>query len=172
MERREDIDGYTVAYGREEIQFPVYVILFVGCALIAAAFTWDNPFIFVLGSAATGYAYYNFPLLETGRPRIGAGQYGILIEGLGVIAWRAIKDIELVSMPARGGDYQQLSITLNQPLQRALIADWRRRPVHRALMRLPWMMNHGSIRIGLDILDRPPREIHDSLTRMWRHFRA
>ena len=172
MDRREDIDGYTVAYSREEIQFPVYVILLVGIALIACAFAKSNPFIFVLGTAAAGFAYYNFPLLESGRHRLGAGQYGILIEGLGVIAWRAIKDIELISIPARGVAYQELSITLNQPLHRALIADWRRRPVHRALMRLPWSMNHDSIRIALDIFDRTPSEVHHSLSRMWRHFRA
>ena len=44
---------------------------------------------------AAGFTYYNMPLLETGRPTIGANQYGIFIQAFGLIRWRAIERIDL-----------------------------------------------------------------------------
>lgn len=172
MDSQGNIDGYTVAYEQEELQFPVYVVMATGAALLAWAFLKSNPFVFSLGSAAMGFAYHNYPLLETGRPRLGAGQYGLFVEGLGVIAWRAIRDIELVPVTTRGAVGQELRVTLSKPLQSALIMDWRKRPFYRILMRLPWTMSGDCIHIALDALDRPPNEIHHNFSRLWRYFRA
>ena len=172
MKNQDDIDGYTLGYNGEDMSFPVYVVVLVGAALLAWAFVKGNPFVLVPGAMALGFAYYNFPLLENGRPRLGAGQYGLFIEGLGVIAWRAVKDIELVPVSSRGVVDQMLCITLSKPIEGALIMDWRRRPLHRLLMRLPWTMKHGRIRIALEVFDRPPAEIHHNLNRLWRYFRA
>ena len=121
MDDERNIDGYTVAYEREEIQFPVYFVLCLGIGMLAWAFSKANPIAFTLGSMAAGFALHNYPLLETGRPRLGAGQYGFFIEGLGVIAWRAIKDIELVAVSSRGAVDQELRITLSTPVGSALI---------------------------------------------------
>src|SRR3569832_2157810 len=88
---QNDMHGYTVAYEREEIQFPVYVVGFVGAVMATIGVAIDNIALIALALFAFGFAYYNIPLLETGKPRIGAGQYGIFAEGLGIIAWRSIK---------------------------------------------------------------------------------
>ena len=94
--------GYTLAYERDELQFPVYVVALIGAGFTAAAIAFDNIFLFGVALCAFGFAYYNYPLLETGRPRLGAGQYGILAEGLGIIAWRAIKELDMVAVDMRG----------------------------------------------------------------------
>ena len=121
---------------------------------------------------AFGFAYYNYPLLETGRPRLGAGQYGIFAEGLGIIAWRAIKELDLVAVDMRGSTSNELRITLPEPLERALLADWRKRPIHRFLMRLPWSMAAKDvIRIPLDVLDHPADEIHANFMRIMSFYR-
>src|SRR5262249_51206834 len=73
---QDDMHGYTVAYEREEIQFPVYVVAFIGAVMATIGFAIDNIFLIALSLFAFGFAYYNYPLLETGKPRIGAGQYG------------------------------------------------------------------------------------------------
>ena len=109
---------------------------------------------------ALGFAYYNYPLLETGKPRIGAGQYGIFAEGLGIVSWRAIKEINLLPIDIRGATSNELRITLSEPLDKALLADWRQRPIHRLLMRLPWgMAADNGLRIPLDVFDQPASEI-------------
>jgi hypothetical protein len=165
-------NGYTLAYEGDEIQFPVYVIVAIGVAFSIAATKTGNAILFALALCAFGFAFYNYPLLETGRPRVGAGQYGIFAEGLGVVAWRAIKLIEIVPVAMRGAMSNELHIILQEPFERALLADWRKRPAHRFLMRLPWSMAAKDvIRIPLDVFDRPASEIHHNFIRMMRFYR-
>jgi hypothetical protein len=169
---QDDMHGYTVAYEREEIQFPVYVVAFVGACMATVGAAMDNIFLIALALFALGFAFHNYPLLETGKPRIGAGQYGIFAEGLGIISWRAIKEIRLLPVDMRGATSNELRITLLEPLDKSLLADWRRRPLHRLLMRLPWgMAPDNVIRIPLDVFDHPAGEIVEHFTRMMNFYR-
>jgi len=168
-----EMTGYTVAYGRDEAPFPVYVAATLAVILIATGFFRANPILFGLGAIAAGFAFYNLPLAETGRPRLGANQYGIFIEGFGIIAWRAIDKIDLTQIAVRAMTLNELQISLKVPLSKALIADWRKVPLHRQLMRLPWSMTYNNmIRITLDPFDKEPDEIHRTFLRMWRHYRS
>ncbi|MFT3731060.1 MAG: hypothetical protein QM780_06485 [Hyphomicrobium sp.] len=140
--------------------------------LATIGFAIDNILLVALSLFAFGFAYYNFPLLETGKPRIGAGQYGIFAEGLGIVAWGSIKEIELAPVEVRGSTSNELRIMLEDPLDRALIADWRKRPFYRFLMRLPWISAPNNvIRIPLDVFDRPADEIMRTFNRMLTFFR-
>lgn len=168
----EDYSGYIVAYEQEEIQFPVYVLFVIALAFIAAAVVMQMPILMPLGLLALGFAYYNYPLLETGRPRIGAGQYGVFLEGLGIIAWGAVEGIEEGYENTRGVEHSIMLIKLRQPVERALIADWRERPIWRFMMRLPWTMpDKETVRVPLDILDRPSGDILKSFVRMMTFYR-
>ena len=60
------------------------------------------------------------------RPRLGANQYGIFIEGLGLIGWRSIEKIDTVHIAVRTMMTHELQIKLSQPLEQALLADWRK----------------------------------------------
>ncbi len=168
-----DMHGYTVAYGRDEAPFPVYVAAAIAAVLLTAAAFRQDLILLSLGLVAACFAYYNLPLAEVGRPRLGANQYGVFIEGFGLIQWRAIDSIEHVEIAIRASTLNELQIKLKQPLGRALIADWRKMPLHRRFMRLPWSMSHdNTIRIALDAFDKQPDEIKRNLQRMWRHFRG
>lgn len=169
----QEFSGYTIAYDRDEAPFPVYVTGFLAAALLAGWLVSANEFLFLLGAVALGIAYYNFPLAELGRPRLGANQYGVFIEGFGVIQWRAIDKIELAEFAVRVLTLHELQITLKLPLNTALIADWRKVPWYRMPMRLPWKMSHTNVvRVPLDPLESAPDEIHRTLIRMWRHYRS
>lgn len=169
---QDHMHGYTLAYEREEIQFPVYVVAFIGGCFAVAGAALDLDILFALALVAFGYAYYNYPLLETGRQRLGAGQYGIFIEGLGIISWRAIKGIEMMPVGMRGSMTNELHITLLEPFDKALLADWRKRPLYRFLMRLPWSMaSEDVIKIPVDVFDRPADEILHNFTRMMNFYR-
>lgn len=172
MDERET-SGYTVAYGGDDTQFPIYACGLIGAALIAGGFVRQSAIMFVIGTLFTAVAYYNFPLIETGRPRIGANQYGVFIDGLGLIRWRAFERIELVPIATRAMTLNELHLVLREPINTALVADWRKLPLYRLAMRLPWKMGPGNVvRVILDPLAQPPDEIHRTLSRMWRYYRS
>ncbi len=169
----EQISGYTVAYERDELQFPVYLLAVIALALVAGGLYKGMPLLLALGFVPLTGFYYNLPLLETGRWRIAAGQYGFVLEGLGLIDWRAIDGIDLVIKDERGSVSAELNVDLKVPVAQALILDWRRRSFLRSLMRLPWSWAAPrKIRVPLDIMDKPPAEIHETLQRMWRYYRG
>lgn len=173
MENEDDIIGYTVAYDRDEIYFPVYVVTTIAVALLGAAIIKSMPILALLAVAPAAVAYYNLPLIEIGRPRLGAGQYGLFVEGLGLLSWRGIKEFELVETESRGTTGHELHIVLRQPIGEVLLVDWRRRPPLRRLMRLPWSMKGNTfIRVPLDIMDRPATEIFETFVRVWRYHRG
>jgi hypothetical protein len=168
-----DTSGFTVAYARDEAPFPVYAAATIAAILLTTGTYTLNPFLIALGLVAAGFAYYNLPLVETGRPRMGGNQYGIFIEGFGIIHWRAIDRIEMVQIAFRSITIHELQITLKQPLDRALIADWRKQPLYRQLMRVPWSMSYKNmVRVKLDAFDKDPGEIERTFLRMWRHYRS
>lgn len=171
MEKLE-AGGYSVTYGREEIQFPVYVIAILAAALLAAAIVTGSTVCLVLGVAGAAVVYYNVPLLER-RPTMGANQYGIFIQGFGLIRWRAIDRIDLIEVAVRASTIHELQIGLNMRLSSALVADWRKQPFHRSLMRLPWTMARTNVvGVNLEPFNQEPDEIHRTLLRLWRYYRS
>ena len=171
MDERE-ADGYSVAYSRDNVEFPVYALAAVAAILTAAAFITGEALWLALGTAAAGLTYYNLPLIET-RPTIGANQYGVFIQALGLIRWRAIDRIELVPIHERATTFHELRIVLGAPLANALVADWRRQPFHRSLMRPPWRMRGNNVvRINVEPFDQPPDAIHETLVRMYDYYRS
>jgi hypothetical protein len=168
-----NVGGYAVTYNRDEIQFPVYVIAVLAAILLAAAWVTGQTLWLALGLVAAGVAYYNFPLLESGRPTLGANQYGIFIQGFGLIGWRAIDRIDVVEIAERATTLHELQIGLNMVLSRALVVDWRKQPFWRSLMRLPWSMGSSNVvRVTLEPFSEPPEEIGRTLTRLWRYYRS
>jgi hypothetical protein len=165
--------GYSVTYSRDDTYFPVYVTAALSAVFLTAAWITGAAYWLALAVATAGFTYYNIPLLETGRPTMGANQYGIFIQAFGLIRWRAIERIDLVQIADRAMTIQELQIVLNAPLGSALVADWRKQPVHRLLMRLPWWMDqNGAVRIKLEPFDQPADLIHRTLLRMWRYYRS
>lgn len=168
-----DVGGYSVAYKRSDIAFPVIAAAIMTVGFSAAAFGSGQPFWLIFAVASAAATYHNFPLLETGRPTIGANQYGMFIQGLGLIGWRSISRIDLVPVANRSMTVSQLRIALAIPMASALVADWRKRPWHRQLMRLPWNSPApGVIEVALDPLDQLPGQVHETLLRMWRYYRS
>jgi hypothetical protein len=168
-----NVGGYSVAYGRDDSYFPVYVT--AALALIFVTATWITGALYwlIAAAAAAAFTYYNMPLLETSRPTIGANQYGIFIQAFGLIRWRAIERVDLVELAERAMTVHELQITLNAPLSSALVADWRRQPLWRRAMRLPWRMSHNNmVRIDIEPFNQPPETIHRTFLRMWRYYRS
>ncbi len=165
-------DGFSLAYSRKagEYRFPsalIAAIFFVACFVY-----YGSQVFLVLAVATACAAYYYFPLMER-KPRIGANQYGIFIDGFGLIGWNSVADISLSTYAVRSIEMKELHIKLNRPLERALLVDWRRVAIWRMLMKLPWSMTHDNIvRIDLELFAPSPEDIHATFLRMWRYYRG
>jgi hypothetical protein len=168
-----NVGGYSVAYSRDDTTFPVYITAALATIFLTASWITGALYWLVPAAAAAAFTYYNIPLLETGRPTIGANQYGIFIQAFGLIRWRAIERIDLAEIAERAMTVHELQIALNGTLAAALVADWRKQPAYRLLMRQPWRMDHkGVVRVSLEPFDRQPDEIHRTFLRMWRYYRS
>jgi hypothetical protein len=169
----KNVGGYSVAYARDDTYFPVYITAALAAIFVTAAWITGTVYWLLAALAAAAFTYYNLPLLETGRPTVGANQYGIFLQAFGLIRWRAIERIELAQIAERAMTVHELQIVLNAPLSSALVVDWREQPRYRRLMRLPWRMSHNNmVRVNLEPFDQPPEIIHRTFLRMWRYYRS
>jgi hypothetical protein len=169
-----NVGGYSVAYSRDDTYFPVYITAALAAIFVTASWITGALYWLVLAAASAAFTYYNIPLLETGRPTIGANQYGIFLQAFGLIRWRAVERIDIAEIAERAMTVHELQIVLSVPLGSALVVDWRRKqPPWRLLMRLPWRMSHDNIvRVNLEPFDQPPELIHRTFLRMWRFYRS
>jgi len=163
--------GYAVGYGKDKGAFRFYLMFVLAAVLLAAHLLNGSRIALALAIAASLVAFYFYPLIERDRARLGANQYGIFVDGLGIIAWRAISDIKLYTFAFRTIEQTEIQIALNRPLPRALVADWRRHSYLRLLMMLPWRMNERNVvRVTLEPFAAPPETIEDNLLRQWRRY--
>jgi hypothetical protein len=163
-------EGFILPYNKKEAA-RFHTLAAITAATFAAWLTWGYQLLSMTAILAGCSAYYLFPFTES-RPRLGANQYGLFVDGFGLIAWRAIDDISLVTYSIRTLDMEEIHIKLKQPLNSALLVDWRRLPIWRLLMRLPWTMGYDNIvRIDLQTFAPPPDEIIRTMQRMWRYYR-
>ena len=168
-----NVGGYSVAYSRDDVYFPVYITAAFALIFVTAAWIMGAAYWLVPAAASAAFTYYNIPLLETGRPTIGANQYGIFIQAFGLIRWRAVERIDIAEIAERAMTVHELQIVLSASLGSALVVDWRRQPAWRRFVRLPWRMSHNNmVRINLEPFDQPPDVIHRTFLRMWRYYRS
>ncbi len=162
--------GYRIAYDRDEIQFPVWILMILGAALLYASLAKGSLMLLLLTGLIGCFVFHSFPLLETGKTRLAANPEGLFIEGLGRLAWRSVAAIDVVEVLVRGSVYSEAEISLSEPLAVALLEDDRKMALHRRLMRKPFYLRSGpKVRVPLDIFDHEPDDIINSLTRIWFH---
>jgi hypothetical protein len=67
-----NVGGYSVAYGRDDTYFPVYITAALALIFCTTAWITGELYWLALALTAAAFTYYNIPLLEIGRPTIGA----------------------------------------------------------------------------------------------------
>ena len=165
------MNGYRIGYAKGKGEFRVYVCLAFCAVFIGFWIISGSEILFALAIFFGGASYYFYPLIETDKMRLGAGEHGIFIEGLGIIPWRAISSIKQSMYSIRTIDVNELIIQLQGPLPKMLMADWRSLPRYRLLMKLPWSMDRDNVvRVKLEPFESSPDEIVDALKRNWRYF--
>ena len=153
-------DGYAIGYASGKGAFRVYISLVFAALGLAFYILRGSEIALVLAILFAMSAFYFYPLVEAGRSRLGANEYGVFIEGFGLVDWRAIDDIRVQSHAIRTIMRHELQIKLSREMTRAVIADWRKLPLHRLLMKLPWHMTPDNIlRINLEPFEHTPDHI-------------
>ena len=175
MDRQKSTDGasgvggmgFAVGYAPGKGVFRVYLCLVAAVALVCGWFVAGSEIVLALAFFFALTGYYFYPLIESNKVRLGAGEHGVFIEGFGIIPWRSIDGISLSTYAVRSIEIDELNIKLSRALPNALIADWRSLPYHRLLMKLPWSMSRDNVvRINLEPFRGSPAEIHAGLTRL------
>jgi len=165
--------SFAVGYAPGKGQFRVYLTALAAAAGIAGFILWGSQIALVLAVFFGCASFYFYPLVETERARIGAGEYGIFIEGFGVIPWRSVADIALCSYAVRTIIDEEIQITLSRPLSQALMRDWRSLPWPRLLMRLPWSMTPDNVvHIKMEPFGGTAEGTHSRLMGLWRRYRG
>jgi hypothetical protein len=163
-------EGFILSYSKHEAA-RFHALAALAAVSFAAWMHWGYQLLSATAIIVFCCAYYFFPFTEK-RPRLGTNQYGLFIDGFGLIAWRAIAELNLVTYSTRTLETEELQVKLAQPMSSALLVDWRRLPVWRLLMRLPWTMSHdNTVRINLQPFEPSAEEIHRVMQRMWRYYR-
>ena len=163
--------GFAIAYAKGKGATRVYIAFAMG-ALFTGFWMFNGSEVALLfGVLAFGVSFYFYPLIESDRTRVGAGEHGIFIEGFGLIPWRSVEDVTLSTYAVRSIEVSELHIKLSKSLPQALAADWRSLPWHRLLMMLPWKMSADNIvRINLEPFPGKPDEILRAFLSKWRYF--
>ena len=104
--------GFAIGYGKDKGSFRVYVCLLFSAVFVVGWMRYDSEIALVLALLFGLTGYYFYPLIETQKARLGAGEHGVFIEGFGVIPWRAIKDIRLSTYAVRSMEINELNIEL------------------------------------------------------------
>ncbi len=163
--------GLAIGYAPGKGTFRVYVCLGLAAVCVAVWILHGSELVLLLGLFFALTAYYFYPLIETGKVRLGAGEHGVFIEGFGVIPWRAIDAIELSTYAVRSIEVNELKINLSRSLPNALIADWRSLRWHRLFMKLPWTMSRdNAVRVNLEPFVGRPDDIVAALQRTRRFY--
>lgn len=164
-------DGFAVGYAKDKGSFRVFVTSAFAIVFGGAWFYSGSEIALALSVFFAVTAYYFFPLVETSKARLGAGQYGLFIEGFGIVPWRSVDDIKLSTYAVRTIQVNELHIKLSRSLPSALMADWRSLPYYRLLMKLPWSMSRDNVvRVNLEPFAGEPDDIVAALQRNWRMF--
>ena len=163
--------GFAVGYAKGKGAFRVYLCLVLAVGFAGLWWWRGSEIALVLAVLFALTSYYFFPLIETWKVRLGAGEHGVFIEGFGLIPWRNIDKVELTTTAVRSIEINELKISLSKTVPNALIADWRSLPYHRLLMKLPWSMDRdGIVRINLEPFAGDPGEIVAAIERNRRFF--
>jgi hypothetical protein len=112
---------FAVGYRKGSGEGLVYGGLFIA-AIGAMAFLAGSGAGFLVVTAAGLVATFHFyPLVEAGRPQLGANDDGLFIEGIGFIDWAEIAELELFRTSVRSIMMTNLIVTLARPLGDAVI---------------------------------------------------
>lgn len=154
---------FTVGFHRGQSSVLVFGSLAFGIIFAGVGLAGGMPLLAVAALAPLANAYWHYPMIEKGRPQLGANEEGLFLERAGFIDWGAIRMTDVKRSKSRNADLVRLDVLLTRPLKDALASAQRCPPWKRFMMR-NWKRTpreHGRelVAINLHTLDADPDEL-------------
>ncbi|TYC52778.1 hypothetical protein FMN50_16415 [Rhodobacterales bacterium] len=164
---------FTVSFNSTQSKGIVFGSLAIGIMFAAIGLIADIPLLILAAAAPLASAYWYYPMIETGRPQLGANEDGLYVERIGFIDWGAIRMTDVKRKKVRNVVEQiHLDVLLTRSME-AAVNKGQTTPLWKKYMMRNWKRTkreHGRELIAIDLrtLDADPDEI---LTRI-RAFKA
>lgn len=154
---------FTVSFNRSQSEVIVYGCLALGI-LFAAIGVFTGVHLLTLAAIAPiAMAYWHYPMIEKGKPQLGANEEGLYVERIGFIDWSAIRMTDVKRKTVRNIEQVRLDVLLTRPLDNALTRA-QPFPFWKKYMKRNWKRSrreHGRELIAIDLhtLAADPDEI-------------
>ncbi|GAB4516125.1 MAG: hypothetical protein Tsb0019_15330 [Roseibium sp.] len=154
---------FTVGFNRSQSEGLVYGSLILGLIFAVIGIAGGLPLLTLAALAPLGIAYWHYPMIERGRPQLGANEEGLYVERIGFIDWSAIRMTDVKRTSVRNIELVRLDVLLTRPLDDA-VTRAQSFPVWKKFMMRNWKRSpreHGRelIAINLHTLAADPDEI-------------
>jgi hypothetical protein len=155
--------AFTVGFNRGQSEGLVFGSLLLGIMFVVTGLVGELPLLAIAGLAPLGIAYWHFPMIEKGRPQLGASEDGLYVERIGFIDWAAIRMTDVKRTSVRNMELVRLDVLLTRSLDDA-VSKAQTFPVWKRFMMRNWKRTpreHGRelIAINLHTLAADPEEI-------------
>ncbi|MCV0428936.1 MAG: hypothetical protein K5905_26070, partial [Roseibium sp.] len=123
----------------------------------------DIPLLALAAIAPLAMAYWHYPMVERGKPQLGANEEGLYVERIGFIDWAAIRMTDVKRTTVRNMELVSLDVLLTRPLENA-VSQAQSFSIWKKFMMRNWKRTpreHGRelIAINLHTLAADPDEI-------------
>lgn len=82
---------FTVGFNRSQSESIVYGSLILGILFAVIGIVGNLPLLALAALAPLAIAFWHYPMIEKGKPQLGANEDGLYVERIGFIDWAAIR---------------------------------------------------------------------------------
>ena len=83
---------FTVGFNRSQSESIVYGSLILGILFAVIGIVGNLPLLALAALAPLAIAFWHYPMIEKGKPQLGANEDGLYVERIGFIDWAAAAD--------------------------------------------------------------------------------
>ncbi|GAA0778181.1 hypothetical protein E1180_06610 [Roseibium denhamense] len=154
---------FTVGFNRRTSEGLFYGCIGIGIVFAAVSVVGGLPLLAPAAIAPFAMAYWHFPMIEKGKPQLGANEEGLYVERIGFIDWSAIRMTDVHRTKVRNNEQVKLHVLLTRSLEDA-VSQAQTCPFWKKFMMRNWKRTpreHGRelIAINLHTLEADPEEI-------------
>ncbi|GGB51584.1 hypothetical protein GCM10011316_24510 [Roseibium aquae] len=154
---------FAIGFERANGTGIVFGAAFLAVVLLAIGLASGQTLLAFAALAPLGIALWHYPMIEKGKPQLGANPDGLFVERIGFIDWGSIRMIDLSRTSVRNIELVKLNVLLNRSLD-AAVAQKQKFPFWKTLMMRNWKVSqreHGRSLLSIDLhtLTHDPDEI-------------
>ena len=158
---------FTANYDTSDVAIKVWIPLGVSAILGTGGLIMGQPLFSLLAAALTFISLRSWPLTRTDRPALTLSDDGVEIDGLGMVHWQDIQDVNSGVVEVKGEKRPAIDLAFRRSISEIFEATeaTRLRPWEIRIFKL---RRDGKMRLDLSRLDDAPDEILEA----FRYFNS